>query len=75
MEIENVNQIYGALRAKGWTVRSWALSNFYNPRTVLYCINMFAPEKGCKPQRKLAREIMSKLSETLEVELVGGSDE
>ncbi|UTV30196.1 hypothetical protein [Photobacterium atrarenae] len=75
MKIENVNQIHGALRAKGWTVRSWAIAHDFNPRTVLHCIHRFAPSKGQKPQRELAKEIMSKLSETLEVDLVGGANE
>lgn len=73
MKIENVNQIHGALRAKGWTARSWAIAHCYNPRTVLHCIHRFAPTKGKVPQRNLAKEIMVKLSQTLD--LTGGCNE
>ncbi|MBV7262595.1 hypothetical protein KCG43_11365 [Photobacterium sp. WH24] len=75
MEIETAYELQGALRAKAWTVRSWALAHGYNPRTVLHCINAFAPENKRTPQRELSIKIMRDLSNTLGVDLLRGSDE
>ncbi|MGF1689322.1 hypothetical protein L4C36_22070 [Photobacterium japonica] len=75
MEIETAYQLQGALRSKAWTVRSWAIAHGYNPRTVLHCINTFAPEQRRLPKRRLSQSIMMDLSKTLSVPLMGANDE
>ena len=71
MQIEKVNHIYAALLAKGMSCRSWAKMNGYKARTVQKCVQWFAPETGRKPKRKLAREILTKLSVTIGFDLLG----
>ncbi|WP_417345757.1 hypothetical protein [Ferrimonas sp.] len=75
MRIETANHIQGALRAKGFTCRAWAMQHGYNPRTVLHCIQLFAPENNRKPKRKLSKSIISDLSQTLGFDLFGGTHE
>ncbi|MGF1725667.1 hypothetical protein [Photobacterium nomapromontoriensis] len=70
MEIETAYQLQGALRAKAWTVRSWAIAHGYNPRTVLHCISTFAPHQHCLPKRRLSKAIMADLSIALSVSLM-----
>ncbi|WP_087022489.1 hypothetical protein [Thaumasiovibrio subtropicus] len=62
---QNKQQIIGALYAKGWTVSSWARAHQFNPRTVLHCIDNFAPNTNNTPKRKLSKAIMAKLQQTL----------
>ncbi|PMN73801.1 hypothetical protein BCT27_01410 [Enterovibrio norvegicus] len=73
--MQTAYEVQGALRSKRWTVRSWAIAHGYHPRTVLHCIERFAPEKEISPKRKLAKKIMHDLSETLGVDLAGCKDE
>ncbi|MDX1301223.1 hypothetical protein [Photobacterium sp.] len=75
MKIENAYQLQGALRSKGWTVRSWAIANGYNPRTVLHCISTFAPENKRLPKRRLSMSIMEDLSKKLGVDLLEVKDD
>jgi len=75
MKIENSDHVHGALRAKGYSCRAWAIEHGFNPRTVLHCINYFAPNTGKKPKRMLAKEIVSALSKTIEFDLTGDSNE
>lgn len=72
MKIENANHIHAALRAQGITSRSWALEHKYHPRTVLHCIQMFAPDTGRKPKRPHAKEIIAALSQTIGFDLMEG---
>jgi hypothetical protein len=76
MEIENSNQIHAALVRQGLSCRSWALLHKYNPRTVQKCIQLFAPDTGCKPKwGKISKQILRDLSKTIEFDLVGESHE
>ncbi|OUR88295.1 hypothetical protein A9Q81_24225 [Gammaproteobacteria bacterium 42_54_T18] len=76
MKIENANQIHAALVRQGLSCRSWALLNGYNPRTVQKCIQLFAPNTGCKPKwGKISKQILSDLSKAIDFDLVGGSYE
>ena len=74
MQIENANHIHAALVAEGLSCSSWAKANGYNPRTVQKCIQWFAPITGRKPKRKLAKEIMSKLSKSIGFDLIGAKN-
>lgn len=74
MKIENANHIHAALRAQGITCRAWAISHGYHPRTVLDCIQMFAPCTGRKPRRPLAKQIIVDLSKTINFDLMEGND-
>jgi len=71
MQIEKANHIHAALLAKGMSCRSWAKSNGYKPRTVQKYVQWFAPDTGRKPKRKLAIEILTKLSKTIGFDLIG----
>lgn len=75
MKIANANHIHAALRAQGLTCRSWALAHGYHPRTVLHCIQMFAPDTGRQPKRPHAKAIVEALSETIGCNLMGGEHE
>jgi len=75
MKIDNANHIHAALRAQGMTCRSWALTHGYHPRTVLNCIQMFAPDTGRKPKRPHAKEIIAALSASIGFDLIGGNHE
>lgn len=75
MKIDNPNHMHAGLRAQGMTCRSWAISHGYHPRTVLDCIQKFAPCTGRKPQRPLSKQIMVDLSTTIGFDLLGDSDE
>ncbi len=75
MKIQNCQQIQEALLKKGWSMRGWALSHNYHPRTVAYCIQIFAPSTGRTAKRPHAKAIMQSLSETLNTDLMGVSDE
>lgn len=75
MQIEKANHIHAALLAQGMSCRSWAKSNGYNPRTVQKCVQWFAPETGRKPKRKLAKEILTKLSESIAYDLIGDTND
>lgn len=70
MKIENANHIHAALRAQGVTSRAWALAHDFHPRTVLHCIQMFAPDTGRKPKRPHAKAIIKALSKTIGFDLM-----
>ncbi len=75
MNICNANHIHAALRAQGLSCRAWAIQHGYHPRTVLDCIQAFAPNTNRIPKRPLSKQIMIDLSETVGVDLLGGQDE
>ncbi len=75
MQIEKANHIRAALLARGMSCRSWAYANGFKARTVQKCIQLFAPNTGRKPKRKLSIEIITKLSKTIEVDLLGEGNE
>ncbi|WP_299001685.1 hypothetical protein [uncultured Shewanella sp.] len=75
MQIEKANHIHAALLAQGMSCRSWAIENGYKPRTVQKYIQWFAPDTGRRPKRKLANSIMSDLSKTIGVQLLGGEND
>lgn len=75
MKIRTARHIHAALIAQGYSCRSWALENGYNPRTVQLYIKMFAPDTKRRPKRELSKQIMNKLSQTLDVELTGAENE
>ncbi|ODS10960.1 hypothetical protein [Vibrio scophthalmi] len=75
MKVDTAHEICGALKARGYSVASWATEHGFNARTVHYCINNFAPKTGVKPKRKLAKDIMNKLSKSLNAKKLRIEDE
>ncbi|BCV29230.1 hypothetical protein [Shewanella algae] len=74
MDIQRANEIRAALLAKGYSCRTWAIDKGYCPRTVQQYVHLFAPKTKRIPQRKLAKQIMQDLEETLGVNFNYGDD-
>jgi lambda repressor-like predicted transcriptional regulator len=74
MDIQSAYQIRAALMARGYSLRTWALEKGYCARTVQKYVHLFAPKTKRIPKRKLARQIMQELAETLGVSFDYGDD-
>lgn len=75
MKIDNANHIHAALRAQGISCRAWAIAHGYHPRTVLDCIQAFAPCMQRKPKRPLSKQIIADLGKTINFDLLGDTNE
>ncbi|MGF1723345.1 hypothetical protein [Photobacterium nomapromontoriensis] len=75
MKIVTAIDIRVALLQQGFSCRSWARANGFNPRTVQKCIRNHAPKKQHKVRGAVYLEILHKLSHTLGVDLVGDEHE
>ena len=65
--------IRAELIKSGLSQAAWARAHGLHPRAVQRCIQRYAPANGVSPKRKESREIMTKLSKSLGVDLLGGA--
>ncbi len=71
MSIVTALEIRAALLQQGFTCRSWALIHGFNPRTVQKCISTFKRSDSRKVRGIVSTRILYRLSQTLEVDLLG----
>ncbi|ACQ92341.1 hypothetical protein Tola_0713 [Tolumonas auensis DSM 9187] len=72
MSVKTQEWIRAELMKLGYSQASWARENKFHPRAVQRCIKRYAPSNGVSPKRMEARTIMSALSKSIGVDLLGG---
>ncbi|QJT19530.1 hypothetical protein E5E96_21080 [Aeromonas sp. 1805] len=64
--------IRAELIKRGYSQAAWARAKGLHPRAVQRCIKHYAPAMGVSPKRRESRTIMMLLSESLDIDLLGG---
>jgi gp16 family phage-associated protein len=65
--------IRAELIKRGYSQAAWARAKGLHPRAVQRCIKQYAPSMGVSPKRRESRSIMAQLSDSLGIDLLGGS--
>lgn len=66
-----VGIIRQALRARGWSLNTWAQAHGYRPRTVYSAVETWAGRTDRQPWGGISRAIMAALAADLGADIVG----